>query len=63
MVLGARFRGQCAIDRKQSQFQAGRNAQFIENVAQMVFHGIFADSESVRDVFIGPSGDRRRDDL
>ena len=48
---------------EERQLEAARHAHFAEDVGQVPLHGIFAERELLRDLFVRVAGDDRRDDL
>ena len=50
------------VDRVQGQFQAVRDAEFVEDVVEMVFYGLLADEEFFADFFVAKAlGDELHD--
>ena len=51
------------IDREERQLQASGDPQFVKNIAEVMFDGIFADCKIFRDLFVRVPGNHRGDDL
>jgi len=51
------------VDREHRQLQTVRDSELVEDVGKVVFHRVFAQRELPRDLFVGISGNDRRQDL
>ena len=50
-------------DGKENQLQAVGDPDFVENISEVVFNGLFADPELLGDVPISVASDQTGDDL
>ena len=54
---------QAVVDGVEGQFQAVGNAQFIEDVVQVILHGLFADEELFADFLVAVALRDKLDDF
>ena len=63
LLSGNAFQWKSLVYGKKRQFQTGRNTKLIEDVAEVVFHRIFADLEVFSDLYVRVAGYDRRDNF
>lgn len=54
---------QPAVDREEDEFDPIVNAEFVVDVREVMFYGVFADAECRRDIFVGLTIDEGADNL